>query len=83
MYIQEVCHICLSVFSDRFLFYAQINSLGHVEPSPEFIVSFKRHERPRLEPKNLGIQVNSLTTTPQKLIAVDPAFDRSRNTFNM
>ena len=46
--------------------------------------SFKRLEKPRLEPKNRGIQVDSLTITPEKLIAVgppekliavDPAFD--------
>ena len=42
-------------------------------------LSFKSHskdwKRPRLEPKNLGIQVDSLTTTPEKLRAVDPVFD--------
>ena len=38
-------------------------------------VSFKRLEKPRLEPKNRGIQVDSLTTIPEKLIAVGPAFD--------
>ena len=40
-----------------------------------FKVSFKRLEKPRLEPKNRGIQVDSLTTTPEKLITVGPAFD--------
>ena len=58
-----------------FLFHAQINSKGHVEPKPQFQISFKRLEKPRLEPKNLGIQVDSLTTTPEKLIAVGPVFD--------
>ena len=46
-----------------------------MEPKPQFKVSFKRLEKPRLEPKNLGIQVDSLTTTPEELIAVGPAFD--------
>ena len=37
-----------------------------------------RLEKPRLEPKNLSIQqVDSLTTTPEKLIAVGPAFFNS------
>ena len=46
-----------------------------MEPKPQFKVSFKRLEMPRLEPKNLSIQqVDSLTTTPEKLIAVCPAF---------
>ena len=46
-----------------------------MEPKPEFKVSFKRLEKPRLEPKYLSIQqVDSLTTTPEKLIAVGPAF---------
>ena len=42
-------------------------------------LSLKSHskdwKKPKLEPKNLGIQVDSLTTTPEKLIAVGPAFD--------
>ena len=46
-----------------------------MEPKLQFKVSFKRLEKPRLEPKNRGIQVNSLTTIPEKLIAVGPAFD--------
>ena len=46
-----------------------------MEPKPQFKVSFKRLEKPRLEPNNLCIQVYSLTTTPEKLIAVGPAFD--------
>ena len=39
------------------------------------LVLFKRLEKPVLEPKNLGIQVDSLNTTPEKLIAAGPAFD--------
>ena len=35
----------------------------------------KDWKKPRLEPNTLGIQVDSLTTTPEKLIAVGPAFD--------
>ena len=46
-----------------------------MEPKPQFKVSFKRLEKPRLEPKTPGIHVDSLITTPQKLITVDPAFD--------
>ena len=46
-----------------------------MEPKLQFNVSSERLEKPRLEPKNRGIQVDSLTTTPCKLIAVGPAFD--------
>ena len=46
-----------------------------MKPKPKFKASFKRLEKPRLEPKNRGIHVDSLTTTPEKLIAVGPAFD--------
>ena len=46
-----------------------------MELSPQFKVSFKRLEKPRLEPKTLGIHVDSLITTRQKLITVDTAFD--------
>ena len=46
-----------------------------MEPKLQFKVSLKRLEKPRLESKNRGIQVDSLTTTPEKLIAVGPAFD--------
>ena len=46
-----------------------------MEPKLQFKVSFKRQEKSRLEPKNRGVQVDSLTTTSEKLIAVGPAFD--------
>ena len=45
-----------------------------MEPKLQFKVPFKRLEKPRLGPKNHGIQVDSLTTTTE-LIAVGPAFD--------
>ena len=42
-------------------------------------LSLKSHSKDSksqgLSPKNLGIQVYSLTTTPEELIAVGPAFD--------
>ena len=46
-----------------------------MEPKHQFTVSFERLEKPKLEPKNRRIHVDSLTTTPEKLIAVGPAFD--------
>ena len=46
-----------------------------MEPKLQFKISFKRLEKPRLVSKNHGIQVDGLTSTPEKLRAVGPAFD--------
>ena len=49
-----------------------------MEPKPQFKVSLKKLEKPRLEPKNHSIQqVDSLTTTLEKLMAAGPAFFNS------
>ena len=49
-----------------------------MESKLQFKVSFKRLEKPRLEPKNPGIQVDSLTTTSTTITSISVLFQSTK-----